>query len=937
MALKLKPIGMLFFSTLLCLTVTIGIFSSCTTDHFDDYNNGNGTVNAEGYMQITFNLPEFQTPEAPTTRAMDAKQESAIDKNKLHVFVFNADADDNTFMYKAPILTDTYTEDATSRTATVTIKLVKDIASDIVVVANSDLPENFQVKEKVTTKAEFYEKYKYSMPQEGKWNTTTNTTNNIPMAGTITGKTIKENTTEKLKIDMRRAMARIDVGLNFEIVDGKLTENASGLDNFKLKEIKVVHTYDEGLVGTLSTNLEKADIPAGAVRRTSDKPLTFTVPDGVNSYVREIYVPQSDQPLESGKVDHSKIHTLIVSGYNQGSTEATYYRMDFAEMDKSDNLVFMDIAGNYRYVFNITQVNGPGFSSYEEALLSTPFASGITYEVIAWDESIHEMHVQGKYHFGLDNREITLKEKSTAEESENLKVITYQTNYPISDTDGITFEWENKGADYFNVEWSEKGDKKGKITITAKTTNETNTVLTDVLHVKLGCFTIKVTVKQEYINFKYTLNCETVKVFGTYRPGQELNTISADPPTHRIELTITAEDSSILGSKYEIYTEPIYGIEFKAEGTFNSLTEKVVLKGEGMLNTPEEGRTTPFTVTIRSNSSSDSYCEATINPVLSKMKIVTMASTNKYGYDVGESGRGANYVFTHPNNFGPYDYSRIKIEGFEFIQCAKKDLDHSLDPEAKALITGSEGELADILYLAYGGAPSKEDGECIRSYLEKGGVVVAFLQEPDPTQNLLNGVFSPKKIGFHSNDGSGGVFPFPGNKVYKDEFIPISDKEEDSWEWYYESLLADPILNGPFGNICDKQWADDASLADLLTLPKVEGITVYTTGNMLNKKSQGEDKVSGFRYQTDDISLVFFTDGGVMSSEIRNNSPSEDGSTLCPFWWDPTDAFPTPKTGYRGHEVYNSQLFMNIMAWAVNRSVELRPKRDAALEALGKQ
>ncbi|WP_145996357.1 hypothetical protein [Dysgonomonas massiliensis] len=934
-------------------------FWSCTHDGIDD-----GIDNEKGetakYIRLELRVPEYKEPTVgeSQTKAMTPEMESKLDPEQISIFAFKiAEDGTETFWYQVPIVPNTVVQEEGK--ITFTAKVIKTSVSEkatLAIFANCVVPSGILV-EGVTTKSEFYKKVIYSMPSNDDGNNIWDTNKPIPMWHEL----FKFDVTEELQssptpVHLIRAMGRIDVGLNFKLDGKKFLEEAAGISNFKIKEVNVYRTYEKGLVARnrqVEPNLSVGVVPEGVSRRGDDNPLKYLVQDdtegrGANSYVREIYVPQAERPASASS---KNMHCIVIGGYYNGSDKVSYYRLDFYD-DYNEAFPaanrWLSISGNNRYVFNITDVIGPGFATAEQALASEASKDKLEYDLIVWDESIHEMHVQGKYYFGLDNRDLLFGPKSSIEDPSNVFNLKYQTNYPISSTEPITFEWESLKNDpnatpRFEAQWD---SSNRSIKIVALTKNETNTVLEDILYVKTGPFVIKVDIKQEYINFKYTIDCSSVNVVGTYRPGYDL-----DPTKHQIKLSITAADVSINGSDYVIETEPINGIVFKAKGTFNVSAgnlqvANIVLEGEGKLETPVDARTTPFTVKIVSNSSSGSYCEATITPVIAKMRVLTMGSTSDHGYDIARPNVGSNKVITSPNNFGPNDNSIIKVEGFEFIQAQGGTYFGALNATAqKWLQTGgdvTEGGttnkyLADILCVGYTGLDglNAAGAKVIADYMKNGGVVLLFIENNTPITSIMNEILSTS---VSINSVSNHIRPFVGHSVYKND-------TDEKWAEYQFSLMGDPILNGPFGDLRDKQWGEDVAPSKAVISPTLFGnpdIMVYSYAEDLRSASASSAKngATGFKYETDInssnlVSLVYFGDGGFVSAGTNGQPYPESGYTLCPFWWNTSTYFPIAKPNYGGtserSDVYNSQAFCNIMAWAVQRSADLFAKREAAM------
>lgn len=900
-----------------------------------------------GYMKIELNLPEFYAPatKGAETKSMDDRAESAITKESLSVLVFKHDGDKQEFYYLAPISALEPIEGEPHK-AMATIKLVKSTNEtelfDLVIIANHIIDESILIEgaglETILKELE------YSMPTDGKWNASSDHSTPFPMYGRKNNVEVVENM-EAPKISLYRALARIDVGLNFNTephpTDSKeedtYFEEATGLNNFKLKEVLVYRTNNKGYVQVLDNVLEGEElitnVPDDAERNKT--PLYYTLNAdqmATNAFIREIYVPETDASEEADNA-----HCVVIGGLftdASGNTTESYYRLDFAERDSQSVIESLAVFRNHRYVFNIRSIKNAGSPTSTDALNNgfNPSTNDFMYDVIVWDESIHEMQVHGKYFFGLDNREVTFEAKSSEIDPDNMFVLSYQTNYPVTEKDGISFEWESvkSGEEQkFEAFWD---NATNSISLKALETNETNEILTDILYVTLDNFIVPVEINQKFINFCYTIDCSTVRVYGTYRPGHLLK-----EDEHYIKLSITAEDISINGSQYIIETEPSNGIVFKTSGIFDfegdNLTKEITLVGSGLLDTPIEERNEAFSAIIRSNSSSGSYCEVTIHPVVAKINVLSIGSNSSYGYNIANEFSNSGKVLNEKKNFGPYDYSIVKVEGFNFIH-GGTTASPTFTTEAEMWLTGegNEGVIADIFFIAYSSSYGPKTYQIISDYLKNGGVVIVF-SENNSLEPLMQMLFNSPDLQMHKPICT--VLPFIGHDVYKELYInPDPDgPNSQTWDEFYASLEDDPILNGPFGDIRNKSWGEDASVPCTVgPLPNIGSeLTIYSYGHSL--KSSGRldvinDHASFFRYESDTYNLIFIGDGGFASQS--GSSGSITSTSICPFLYD-ADFFPIPKVYSGGHEVYNSQAFCNIFSWAITRSSseELQIKKNA--------
>lgn len=104
----------------------------------------------------------------------------------------------------------------------------------------------------------------YSQP--GKWNVDARDYTPFPMWGETDEMVISE-TMDMPTVRLYRALARIDIGLNFNMIDGKLTEDAHGIPEFKIKEVYVCRTNKSGYIAPLAVDEVHIPSDGGTSRR----------------------------------------------------------------------------------------------------------------------------------------------------------------------------------------------------------------------------------------------------------------------------------------------------------------------------------------------------------------------------------------------------------------------------------------------------------------------------------------------------------------------------------------------------------------------------------------------------------------------------------------------------------------------------------------------
>ena len=250
------------------------------------------------------------------------------------------------------------------------------------------------------------------------------------------------NTTKDGNIHLVRALARIDVGVNFDEKNVK-DEEAKGGD-FKIKSVRVYRyaqsmyvTGTQALTFRMDGNTREPlpHTPATMTPANDNNPLVFEAKtaDDAKGYVRNIYIPEISN---QGK-DWNARTCLVIGGDYNNSGKVTYYRVDFITRDiKSPKDIItkqLDVLRNHRYRFNITKVAGPGTEKPEEALTTEPV--NLTCDVTVWDEGkIDKIVYDGQYYLSVSKDKFHFGKDAT---SENYKIRTnWPDGYKIVDENG---------------------------------------------------------------------------------------------------------------------------------------------------------------------------------------------------------------------------------------------------------------------------------------------------------------------------------------------------------------------------------------------------------------------------------------------------------------------------------------------------------------------
>lgn len=172
---------------------------------------------------------------------------------------------------------------------------------------------------------------------------------------------------------------------------------------------------------------------------------------------------------------------------------------------------------------------------------------------------------------------------------------------------------------------------------------------------------------------------------------------------------------------------------------------------------------------------------------------------------------------------------------------------------------------ADIIVVHYPYNMSLSEATTLKGYLDNGGVVLYF-SESNRT-DIANNVAT--MLGYPTS-------PNPFND---------SDVSQQNQEKF--NAVNDMIIKGPFGDLTGLQWHDDGGGGN--------GFGAYPAGSIIDyNTNNGKSRV----WRSTAKNLFFVGDGGWLNQNaLSNNSPSTGSNTS-----------------------YNSTLWGNIMAWAVNQA-----------------
>lgn len=385
----------------------------------------------------------------------------------------------------------------------------------------------------------------------------------------------------------------------------------------------------------------------------------------------------------------------------------------------------------------------------------------------------------------------------------------------------------------------------------------------------------------------YRMDCSRTVVNGVYVIDKPLN-----PSTNTITMVLNVDPAGA-GAQYIIETNEVEGIKFSGSGTLVAGEQTVTLRGSG---TPTSVDTKRMTITSNSALSS-ATCSAFVPVSFTKKRIMTFGSTALYGYNLGLNvtppyagayAYGGRKVIDRATNFGELDNSTVKVDGFEYMNM-------NMTNDANLIQTRINSFKPDIIVLAYSYAPSVACVDVFIRYMEQQGVVLAFMEDGTAVNRLFSRTLNISGLSTLGVGVAGDLYTF-------------------------NYVVGDEILNGPFGDVREKYWGEDASTTIGIKGVPMGMVDIYSIGSRypiaggaLNTTNQ--DYITACRFKQ--YNMIWIGDAGFYSRGITQ--PEVDSRTICPLYYD---ANFRPIEGPFGNAAGNRQVangifFANAMAWAV--------------------
>ncbi|WP_158962994.1 hypothetical protein [Myroides fluvii] len=335
---------------------------------------------------------------------------------------------------------------------------------------------------------------------------------------------------------------------------------------------------------------------------------------------------------------------------------------------------------------------------------------------------------------------------------------------------------------------------------------------------------------------------------------------------HYMELQVNVD----YPGPYTIRTNELNGVSFSASGTFAGQgRETIRLAPSGKY---VDGGNLAYAITTNSQAGTTT-CSAMVDVRFRDIVVLRLGS-NAYGPSTSNTYAGGA-ILNSRVNFGPT--GKVKINNIRIVNTAVQ-------------------------------------GESLRNFISSNKVdiivnVIGYNATDATNQVLLKFVREEKGVLIISDENS--------VHTTTKSFIESLTSSSIAYNNHYTMLNPvasgannDPIVNGPFGNLSGKYIGNDATNGWYYS-------NLPNTLVPLVTKQNDASSVWGLKHN--DLGFAFFGDGGWFIGTTTNTS-----NTIYPAKFL-ANGTPVAKPYYQGTDVYNSVLYANVMAWAIEYVKENKP------------
>ena len=423
----------------LILFAALFTFVSCSENDKDPY------IIPEGESVVQMSLNLTINTRAPSEDELKAGSEAENKLNTLDLLIFKGDK----FQYRRYA---TKYDDAIGRTFKATVKV--DTGLDVYFVVNSrDLIQKLLDDDTIWDDAERANKPNLSWSELRALLIDTapnrfvdavgvdNSSNraNLPMWGKVSNVGVVQNTIAYWNPIVIRAVAAVDFYC------------ASTVTDFELDAAYLYFAPDKGILAPSATNEDADNSESAPGMKTITSPLGPA--KALNGEIKgKMYLFDNDTDPTTFVSADRRYTRVVLEGKYKGTTY--YYPVDFMKKDPiTGKWDYDQITRNTKYVFNITEVIGPGYPDPDDASEQPPV--NINVDILEWDlKDGSDVGFDGTYYVSLSKREAKVGPYTGSED-----YISIKTN---ANPDVVFFDFKEKP----NANGPQKNivDANGKVT-----------------------------------------------------------------------------------------------------------------------------------------------------------------------------------------------------------------------------------------------------------------------------------------------------------------------------------------------------------------------------------------------------------------------------------------------------------------------------------------
>ncbi|WP_280746451.1 MULTISPECIES: hypothetical protein, partial [unclassified Parabacteroides] len=314
----------------------------------------------------------------------------------------------------------------------------------------------------------------------------------FPMWGQMKDSIVINESTGAITVNMFRAMARVDVGVDMDITTSSLA------GDFKINEVYVCNAADKGYLTPHSDYMKESGIDVTTIakpRPHADRHAeqSYTVSDQ-RKLLGAIYIPESD--IKSSTNDPA---FLVVKATYKGQANC-YYRIDFANSGS-----FIPVKRNHAYRINITNVKSSGYGSLQEAKDAEPSIIGKDLIVEDVNSEINEIAYNDTDMFGISASEILFdwdevlvgkSMEASAKDQYELKLFTTYASWTATIDGSPSWFTLYDGSNKTSVSKTDVAGKLSSLIIRVTEENLNGTERSGSITLKSGMLTLTVKVRQ---------------------------------------------------------------------------------------------------------------------------------------------------------------------------------------------------------------------------------------------------------------------------------------------------------------------------------------------------------------------------------------------------------------------------------------------------------